>query len=105
MAQIGQILRTGCRVWLSPPPFDHSKLLVVDGVWSLIGSANWDTRSLRLNFELSVEAYNEELAAALDRLIDEKIAAAEALTPERLAARRFLAKLRDGTARLFSPYL
>jgi phosphatidylserine/phosphatidylglycerophosphate/cardiolipin synthase-like enzyme len=36
-------------------PLDHSKLLTIDGVWSLIGSANWDVRSFRLNFELSVE--------------------------------------------------
>src|SRR4029434_8434242 len=45
-----QVLEHGCRIWLSPPPFDHSKLLLLDDVWSLVGSANWDPRSLRLNF-------------------------------------------------------
>jgi len=39
-----------------PPPFDHSKLMVVDGHWVLLGSANWDARALRLNFELNVDA-------------------------------------------------
>jgi len=34
----------------SPPPFDHTKLLLVDGAWALLGSTNWDARSLRLNF-------------------------------------------------------
>ncbi|MCZ6605863.1 MAG: phospholipase D-like domain-containing protein, partial [Alphaproteobacteria bacterium] len=53
-AQLGQILQVGAAVWLSPPPFDHSKIMTVDRVWSFIGSTNWDTRSLRLNFELSV---------------------------------------------------
>ena len=40
-----------CRNWLTPPPFDHSELMVVDGCWVLLGSANWGNRSLRLNFE------------------------------------------------------
>src|SRR5262245_14984538 len=56
--QLWQVLGRGCRVWLSPGAFDHSKLLVVDGAWTLLGSANWDARSLRLNFELNVECYS-----------------------------------------------
>ena len=34
--------------------------MVVDGIWSLIGSANWDPRSLRLNFEYNIECYDAE---------------------------------------------
>src|SRR5208282_4007740 len=49
-----QVLQRGCHIWLTPPPFDHSKLMIVDGHWVLLGSANWDARSLRLNFELNV---------------------------------------------------
>ena len=63
-AQLWQVLQRGCRVWLTPPPFDHTKLMVVDGAWSLIGSANWDPRSLRLNFEFNVECYDRDLAGA-----------------------------------------
>ena len=44
-AQIGPLLAAGCRVWTHPAPFDHSKLMTVDGVWSLVGSSNWDVRS------------------------------------------------------------
>ena len=40
-AQLWQVLERGCRVWLVPGLFDHSKLLLVDGEWSLFGSANW----------------------------------------------------------------
>jgi cardiolipin synthase len=105
MAQLWQVLQQGCRVWLSPPPFDHSKILVVDGCWSLLGSANWDPRSLRLNFELDVECYDAGLAAELDGLIRERIARARPLTLAEVDGRPLPIRLRDGVARLFSPYL
>jgi cardiolipin synthase len=104
-AQLWQVLERGCRVWLTPPPFDHSKLMVVDGVWSLLGSANWDPRSLRLNFELQVECFDPELGQRVEALATERIARARRLTLEELDARRLPIKLRDGVARLFSPYL
>ena len=62
-----QVLDRGCRIWHSPPPFDHTKLFLVDDVWSLIGSSNWDARSLRLNFEYNVECYDEGLAREVGR--------------------------------------
>lgn len=104
-AELWQVLGHGCRVWLVPPPFDHSKLMLVDGVWSLIGSANWDARSLRLNFELDVECYDPALAAALDGLVRQKIERAVPVTLADVENRNVLLKLRDGVARLFSPYL
>jgi len=104
-AQLWQVLDRGCRVWLTPSPFDHSKAMTVDGVWSLLGSANWDPRSLRLNFELDVELYDPSLAAALDALIDGKIAGARELSLAEVDRRALALRLRDGVARLFSPYL
>lgn len=104
-AQFWQVLERGCRIYLTPPPFDHSKLMVVDGLWSLIGSSNWDPRSLRLNFEFNVECYNAELAGRLDGLIDARIAAAREVTLQDVNTRGFPIQLRDGLARLFAPYL
>jgi cardiolipin synthase len=104
-AQLWQVLRPGCRVYLTPLPFDHSKLAVVDGIWSLIGSTNWDPRSLRLNFELDIESYDPTLGAQLDALVDEKIAGARELTLAQVDARPFHIKVRDGVSRLGSPYL
>ncbi|THB64755.1 MAG: cardiolipin synthase, partial [Spirochaetaceae bacterium] len=51
-AQLWQLLIWNCNVYLSPKPFDHSKVMVIDDFLCLLGSANWDPRSLRLNFEL-----------------------------------------------------
>jgi cardiolipin synthase len=103
--QLWQVLDRGCRVWLRPGPFDHSKLLVVDGAWTLIGSANWDARSLRLNFEMNVECYSVEFGAHMDGLVQARIGTSQQLSLETLQARSLPAKLRDGIARLFAPYL
>jgi len=100
-----QVLREGLRLWLTPPPFDHSKLFVVDGYWSSIGSTNWDPRSLRLNFEFNLECYDESLAASLEDHVRDRLEDARLLTVEELDARGSFLKLRDGAARLFTPYL
>jgi cardiolipin synthase len=105
MAQIWQVLEHGCRVWLRPPPFDHSKLLVVDEQWVCFGSANWDARSLRLNFEFNVECYDPGLGTRLARLFDTARAGARPLTKAEVDGRPLPVKLRDGLARLFAPYL
>jgi cardiolipin synthase len=100
-----QVLKRGCRIWLTPPPFDHSKLMIVDGHWVLLGSANWDARSLRLNFELNVECYNRGFAQEMEKVIEKKMSGAHEVTLTEVDARILPAKLRDATARLFSPYL
>jgi cardiolipin synthase len=90
--------------YFSQAPFDHAKLVTVDGEWCLIGSSNWDVRSFRLNFELDLECYGKEMTAQIDSLIDLKM----------LQARKFGAadkdrsmpvRLRDAAARLLLPYL
>jgi cardiolipin synthase len=100
-----QVLERGCRIWLTPPPFDHSKLMIVDGHWVLFGSANWDPRSLRLNFELSVECYGRDFANAMEAVVQQKLRGAREVTLPEADGRPVLTKLRDATARLFSPYL
>jgi cardiolipin synthase len=100
-----QVLQRGCRVWLTPPPLDHSKLMLVDGYWALVGSANWDPRSLRLNFEFNLECYGRELAAQFENLIRLKLEHAEPVTLEQVDRRMLPVKLRDGVARLLTPYL
>jgi cardiolipin synthase A/B len=104
-ATLWQVLERGCKVWLTPPPFDHSKLMVVDGMWTLMGSGNWDARSLRLNFEFNVEIYDRQLASQMDELIEAKRRSARRLTLAEVDGRPLPIRLRDGVARLLSPYL
>ncbi len=104
-AQLWQVVKRGCRVYYTPPPFDHTKLMVVDCGWALIGSSNWDPRSLRLNFELDVECYDERLADRLSGLVERKLAGAREISAADLDNRSLPIRLRDGIARLAAPYL
>ena len=104
-AMLWQVLGRGCNVWMSPPPFDHTKLMVVDASWALFGSGNWDDRSMRLNFEFNVETYDRDLAARIDRHIAGVIARSRPKTLAEVDDRSLAIRLRDGIARLFSPYL
>ena len=100
-----QVLEGGCRVWKRPGPFDHTKLMLVDAEWSLFGSVNWDARSLRLNFELNVEAYCREVGGRLERLFLGRRAESRPVTLADVNGRSLPVKLRDGVARLFAPLL
>jgi len=104
-AQLAQVMEYGSRVWFTPPPFDHTKLMLVDDSWALFGSGNWDPRSLRLNFEFNVECYDRELAAQLDEIVTHKIDDSRPVSRDELDRRSLPTKLRDGAAWLFSPYL
>ena len=68
-----------------------------------IGSANWDIRSLRLNFELNVEVYDGALTARLAEIIASKCV--QPITLEEIDRRPFIVKLRDAAARLSMPYI
>jgi cardiolipin synthase len=105
-AMLWQVLERGCRVWLTSPPFDHTKLMLVDGTWTLLGSSNWDPRSLRLNFEFDIECYDRALGETLQRWVrEERLRDARLVTLAEADGRSLPVKLRDGVARLLSPYL
>jgi cardiolipin synthase len=61
--------------------------MVVDGCWVLLGSANWDPRSLRLNFEFNLECYDAELAQRLDQWVETKRSGAHPVTMEEVDGR------------------
>lgn len=96
-------MQLGCKFWLSNPPFNHSKLMVIDRTWSFVGSSNIDMRSLRLNFEINMEVYNDEFSQKLDDYICSYRHIP--LSLEDLDNRNFLKKMRDSTIRLLLPYL
>jgi cardiolipin synthase len=62
----GELLRHGVVIYEYQPSMIHTKSLVVDGAWSVVGSTNFDSRSFGLNDELNVAALDESLAARLE---------------------------------------
>jgi cardiolipin synthase len=102
-ANVVPLLAEGVRIWKCPPPFHHTKLMVIDDEWCLIGSSNWDIRSFRLNFELCMELYDRDLAATLGAVMTRSRGAA--LTQAELDQRTIAARLRDAGVRLLLPYL
>jgi cardiolipin synthase len=103
--QMNELIDSGCRVHLSAAPFDHTKLFLVDERWSLIGSTNWDARSLRLNFEYNLECYDDSLVRCLDELVAARVARSRRLSAAELNSQPLPSRLRNGLARLLSPYL
>ena len=99
------LLAHGVRVYEQPPPFDHTKLLLVDDYYVLIGSSNLDPRSLKLNFELCVEIFDRHLNEALQGTMDRRIERAGPLDLDTLRKRPLPVRLRDALCWLFSPYL
>jgi cardiolipin synthase len=79
--------------------------MLVDDSWALVGSSNWDARSLRLNFEFNVEAYDRSLVAELTKIFEQKKADSDEASLSALQARPLALRLRDGVFRLFTPYL
>lgn len=99
------LIQAGCRVFESPPPFDHSKIFLIDGVWAFIGSTNWDPRSLRLNFEFNLACYDRDFAALLDVEFQQKLTESREVTISDIQADPLVVRLRNGIARLFIPLL
>ncbi|MFO0749549.1 MAG: phospholipase D-like domain-containing protein [Myxococcota bacterium] len=104
-AILPELVAGGCQVFATQGPFDHSKVIVVDDAWVLLGSANLDPRSLRLNFEFNIECYSADFARRVGEIIDVKLTGARRVTLGDFAEVGLARRLRNGVARLFVPYL
>jgi len=100
-----ELLTGGVRVLEQPPPFAHAKCLLVDDCYALVGSANIDARSLRLNFEVGIETLDHEFVAQLDQYVTEVLGQSTEVTLEDVSSRTVLVRFRDAVAGLLSPYL
>jgi cardiolipin synthase len=100
-----QLLQRQVRVYYAPPPFAHTKLFVIDDYYAQIGSANVDERSLRLNFELVLEVFDQPFVAKLASHFEAARAKSREVTLAELQARSLPVKVRDALCWLFSVYL
>ena len=100
-----ELLQHGIEVRYQPPPFAHTKYLLVDDDYTQVGSANLDPRSLRLNFELNVEVFGADFNAALTDNFTTAWGAARQVTLDEISRRGLAERTRDAACWLFSPYL
>jgi cardiolipin synthase len=93
----GELLESGISIFEYQPTMMHCKVLVIDGVWSSVGSANFDDRSFRLNDEANLNVFSEALAAEQVRVIEEDIKRSKRMLPRRwkrrLVSRRIYEQL------------
>lgn len=99
------LVRGGVRVFEYQPSMLHSKTVVIDGRWGLVGSANMDIRSFRLNFELSALVMGRAFAHELEGRFAADMEQSVEITGDLLRGQSYWARLRDGVARLMSPLL
>lgn len=104
-AYLEEFLKYDVKIYYRPSPFAHSKILIADDFFTLIGSANMDPRSLRLNFEFNMEVYDKGFTAEMCRHFDEVKEGSTRVTLKKMQKRPLPVKLRDGFCKLFSPYL
>lgn len=100
---IGDLLDAGVRAYTYDDGFLHAKTIVVDGKAGSVGSANWDVRSFRLNFEANAFFYDAAVGAELARAFEKDLAVSTEITLEDYQARPRLVRIKESVSRLFSP--
>ena len=100
-----RLLRRGIRIFEYQPTMMHAKTMVVDGIWSTIGSSNFDDRSFRLNDEANVNIYDESIAVQMEQMFFEDLARSEEITRRRFVQRPWMDKIKERVAGWLKPQL
>ncbi len=100
-----QLLRRGIRIFEYQPTMMHAKTMVVDGIWTSIGSSNFDDRSFRLNDEVNVNIYDESVAVQMEQMFFQDLARSEEITRGRWLKRPWMDRLKERVAGWFKPQL
>ena len=98
----GELLDGGVEIYEYLPAMMHNKVMVVDGIWSTIGSINLDNRSMRKNAEVNLAIYDRGFARAMEAMIDADRLSCERFTKERWKKRGFPARFSELFFWLFS---
>ncbi len=104
-ASYAELLEAGVRIYEYRPRMMHAKTLVADGLWMTVGSMNFDNRSLRLNDEVVLVAYDASLGTAMDSLFLADLRRAEEIRLDEFRRRPWLDRLLELGARLLWPLL
>jgi len=100
-----EMLEAGVKVYLFSKGFNHSKVISIDGEFCIIGSANFDNRSLEHNFEITSIIYNKEIALKLEAQFLSDTEKCISLAGSKWAKRSIKNQIKESFARLLSPLL
>jgi cardiolipin synthase len=100
-----ELLNAGVEIYEYDGGVLHSKLVTVDDRWCLLGSANMDARSFRLNFEVTAVIYDPQVATGLSGSIQRFCGSARRIMAHDVWHRRMARQVGEGAARLFAPWL
>ena len=104
LANANPLLRNGVRIY-THKGFVHAKTLVADDKVSAVGTANFDNRSFRINYELATVVHDEEFAKACRDTFLKDLEDATELLPDREKGIGFFSRIREGFWRLVGPLL
>ncbi len=104
-SNVGELLKTGARVYMYENGFIHAKTLLADGKIATVGTANIDVRSFRLNFEVNAFLYDQTLVQELVHIFDEDTKQSRELTYQQYLTRPFMIRFKESISRLLSPIL
>lgn len=104
-ASWGPLLQAGALIHEYQPTMYHVKLLIVDGLWSSVGSTNFDSRSFRLNDEANLNVYDADFARVQTETFEADLKQSRRITYEQWEARPWHEKLKERGAALFSSQL
>jgi len=99
------LLRYGVRVYEYSKGINHAKVMVIDKEWLMVGSANSDNRSLRLNFELNLLVHDTTVAGQFESVMRKDFADSHEITMKDFAARPFSRRLWEAALRPLAPLL
>ena len=104
-ALYGDLLNAGVEIYEYQPTMIHCKVMVIDGAWTSVGSANFDDRSFRLNDEANLNVFSPELAGEQIRQIEEDIGLSKRMVLRRWARRPFTRRMYERLALLMRSQL
>ncbi len=99
------LLRHGIRMFEYQPTMMHAKTMVVDGLWTTIGSSNFDDRSFRLNDEVNVNVYDAGIASQMEAMFYDDLEQSQEITLRKWFRRSWVDKLKETVAERFKPQL
>jgi cardiolipin synthase len=79
-SEYGDLLKAGIHIYEYQPSMIHTKLLVIDGLWVVVGSTNFDNRSFGINDEVNLAARDPQLASTVTSLFDHDVAQSSEIT-------------------------